>query len=420
MGGRICPTRTFAAAAAALALLTLGVSASAAADPPSLSIGSSIVTEGNSGTTDAKFTVTLSAASEATVAVDFAAVNDSAKAPDDYVPTSGTLTFLPNETTKTIVVPVQGDMLDESHETYYVRLSNAVGATIANAQGVGAILDNDPEPTVSVDDVTVGEGSAEAVFHLTLSGPSGRSVAIDYATADGTATAADDYAAASGTVMFAAGETSKAVHVAIKADELVEGDETFLVRVTRAINATVAHGEGTGTIVDDDAPPSPEEPPPPPDEEDPPPPPVEDFTPPAEDPPAPEANTAPDCSTVTASGVRFWPPNGKFRAVTLSGATDADGDAVTLEVVGVTQDEPTSRLGRGDRGPDAAWVAGRHDRVKVRAQRWGKGDGRVYRLEYVASDGRGGECGGTALVGVPHDARHRWHDSGPVYDSFAP
>lgn len=111
--------------------------------PPSLSINDVSVPEGNSGTTSATFTVTLNPASDTTVTVNYATANGSAVAPGDYTATSGTLTFLPGETTKTIPVSVNGDTQLEPNETFFVNLSGAVNANIADGQGVGTILDDD-------------------------------------------------------------------------------------------------------------------------------------------------------------------------------------------------------------------------------------------------------------------------------------
>ncbi len=94
-------------------------------------------------TTNALFTVRLSAASQATVTVNYATANGSAKAPADYTATSGTLTFAPGETTKTIAVPIRGDRRDERNEVFFVNLSGASNATISDAQGLGTIIDND-------------------------------------------------------------------------------------------------------------------------------------------------------------------------------------------------------------------------------------------------------------------------------------
>jgi hypothetical protein len=407
--------------------------ASAAADAPSLAVSDALVTEGDSGTKNALFTVSLSAASAGPVTVDYASADGSAKAPADYTATTGTLTFAAGELSKQVAVAVVGDALDELHETYSLDLSNPVGATLGDARGAGTILDNDPQVSLSVDDVSAPEGGQSATFTLSLSRESGKIVTVDYATVDGTAAAPSDYASRSGTIIFMAGETSKTVSVALVQDAVVEPDETFTLALSRAVNATLFDGQGVATIVDDDAappppPPGDEEPPPPPppppgDDPPPPPPPGDEqpppgdeeppvSEPPADEPPADPPNTAPDCSDVQPSRNRLRAPNHKFRLVALAGATDPDGDALSYEIRSVTQDEPVLR------GPDAK-RGERSDQVWLRAERRGKGDGRVYRIEYLAWDGHGNACDGTATVVVPHDRAHpAAPDSGGSFDSF--
>ncbi|MFM8733710.1 MAG: S8 family serine peptidase [Pirellulales bacterium] len=110
--------------------------------PPTLSIGSVSAKE-NVGTFT--FTVTLSAASTSRVTVKFATANGTAKAgrSGDYLATSGTLTFNPGETAKTIVVSVVNDKTIEPDETFFMNLSGATGATIAGSQGTGTIVNDD-------------------------------------------------------------------------------------------------------------------------------------------------------------------------------------------------------------------------------------------------------------------------------------
>jgi hypothetical protein len=110
---------------------------------PLLTITDRRVTEGESGSKSAVFTVRLSSASQQRVTVNYATANGTAKAPGDYTARSGTLSFAPTETAKTISVAVKGDRLNERNETFFVRLSGAVNAAIADASGQGTIIDND-------------------------------------------------------------------------------------------------------------------------------------------------------------------------------------------------------------------------------------------------------------------------------------
>ncbi|HKQ51182.1 MAG TPA: Calx-beta domain-containing protein [Pyrinomonadaceae bacterium] len=111
--------------------------------PPRLAIGNTTITEGNSGTLSATFTVTLTAASGRIVTVKYATANGTAKAPGDYTAKSGTLSFAAGQTSKTLTVAVRGDLLDEANETFFVNLSSPTGATISDAQGLCTITDND-------------------------------------------------------------------------------------------------------------------------------------------------------------------------------------------------------------------------------------------------------------------------------------
>jgi hypothetical protein len=116
----------------------------------------------------------------------------------------------------------------------------------------------------------------------------------------------------------------------------------------------------------------------------------------------PPPNEPPDCSTVTVAPKTLWPPNHALVLVTLAGGTDPDGDPVALAITGVTQDEPLNGTGDGDTSPDAR-AGPTAGSVRLRAERKGNADGRVYRVSFTGSDGAGGSCAGTVTVGVPHD-----------------
>jgi Calx-beta domain-containing protein len=229
-------------------------------DPtPTLVINDVTVAEGNAGTTNAVFTVTLSAPSGQLVTVAFATANETAIAPGDYATQSGTLTFGPGVTTQQITVAVVGDAVFESNESFVVNLSNATNAIIDDTQGTGSITNDDPAPTLAINDVTVTEGNTgttNAVFTVTLTGATALPATVNFATADGTATAGSDYTAASGTLTFAPGTTSQLITVAVTTDLLNEPNETFFVNLTGAVNATVTDPQGLGTITNDDGQPA--------------------------------------------------------------------------------------------------------------------------------------------------------------------
>lgn len=222
---------------------------------PSLTIADVTVTEGASGITNAVFTVTATPAPGQTITVNFATVNSSASAPDDYTSTNGILTFAPGEATKTISVPVNGDLLYESTETFNVLLSSPTNGTIADTSGIGTILNDDLLPVITIGDAIVSEGNTgttNATFTLTLSAPSGLSASVFYNTANGTAIAPADYTSVSSSVTFNVGETNKTIVVSVKGDTTNEPNEIFYVYLSSSGNATIGDSQGLGTILNDD------------------------------------------------------------------------------------------------------------------------------------------------------------------------
>ena len=201
-----------------------------------MSIDDVTVTEGNSGTTNASFTASLSATSSQTVTVDYASIEGTATSPEDFGAVERPAQLRAGRTSKTITVPVAGDVLDEDHENYTIALSNPTGATLGDDLGLGTITDDDAEPTISVGDVSVTEGnsgSVGATFDVTLSAPSGRAVSVVYETFEDSASGADFVSQAS-ILDFAAGETSQTVTVQVNGDVLDEANETFFLNAARA------------------------------------------------------------------------------------------------------------------------------------------------------------------------------------------
>ena len=144
--------------------------------------------EGDSGSTNLKFTVTLSAASSKQVTVDWAeGTSGTATSGTDFTAiTGGTLTFAVGTTSQTFDVSVTGDTTDEADETVVVTLSNAVNATTSTATGTGMITDDDAAPSLSIDSPRVTEGdsgSTNLTFTVTLSAASGKQVTVQYADA---------------------------------------------------------------------------------------------------------------------------------------------------------------------------------------------------------------------------------------------
>lgn len=232
---------------------------------PTLSVADATVSEGNSGSHELAFTVTLSAAAAGPVTVDYATANGTAVASTDYAALAGTLTFAAGETSKVVRVQVSGDTAVEGNETLTLNLSSPNGATIADGAALGTITNDDaappPAPTISIGDASFAEGSAaapgQATFTVTLSAASASAVTVNFATVNGTATAGSDYVAQTGSLTFAAGETQKTITVSAIGDAVVEANEGFSVVLSNPVGATLADGTAAGTITNDDAAPPP-------------------------------------------------------------------------------------------------------------------------------------------------------------------
>jgi hypothetical protein len=235
---------------------------------PCISLNDVSVTENDSGTVNATFTVTLSSASAQTVKVNYfvvpASLNSGASPATkgvDFDNVSGTVTFTPGQTTQTVNVPVRGDLIDEFDQFFDLSLTTPINAVISDNRGLGTIVDNDPPATLSINDASVTEGNSifsppVAVFTVSLNTPSEKPISVQYAVQPGTATADTDYSNTSGTLDFQPGTISRTISVGISPDIVFEPDETFTVNLSNPTNATIADGSGQGTILNDDPKPS--------------------------------------------------------------------------------------------------------------------------------------------------------------------
>lgn len=128
--------------------------------------------------------------------------------------------------------------------------------------------------------------------------------------------------------------------------------------------------------------------------------------------------SAPECHLAKPSVAELWPPNHKLIPVTITAITHGSNPAVSITILSVTQDEPVTGTGDGDTSPDAV-IQG--NKVLLRAERVGGGNGRVYRITFEASDGQGGVCTGSVFVRVPHDKGKNMPqaiDDGQLYNSL--
>jgi len=209
------------------------------------------------------FSVWLSEASSATVTVQWHTEDGTARADDlDYTPASGPpLTFSAGQIVKLIQIPALRDWIDEYDEHFSVVLSGATNASIEDGEGVGTILDIDPQPTLSINNVEVQEGdqgTRNATFTVTLSGRTDKTVTVYCATSQIDATPGVDYTTRADTLTFPPdpqhGSRQQQFTVPILGDTTDEPDEQFRVTLSNPTNATISDNEGIGTITDDDLP----------------------------------------------------------------------------------------------------------------------------------------------------------------------
>ena len=235
-------------------------------DPPELSVAA--VAPVAEGAGPMQFTVTLSTASAKTVTVQYATADDTATGGSnctsgrDYRNKSGTLTFRPGESlTQPVEVQICDDSLDEEDTedfTLTLTVNERSNATLqfGGETATGTIEDNDDLPSLSFTrDVTASESAGTMTFTVRLSAASGRTVEVDYATADDTATAGLDYIAlTSEGLRFTAEDTEETITVQILNDALDEVNETFTVELFSPFNATLSSDplKATGTITDND------------------------------------------------------------------------------------------------------------------------------------------------------------------------
>jgi Calx-beta domain-containing protein/VCBS repeat protein len=227
-------------------------------EPVSISIDSVRVLEGDAGTTAAAFTVRLSAPPHTSgIALRFVTKDGTAKAYADYIPVIGTLPLDARHLSYTIQIPVIGDAVLESDESFAVRvLTLPPGMVFADSVGICTIVNDDEPPSISVDTIRVVEGDAGTVgaaFTVRLSAPLAFPATLDYATEDRTAQAEGDYLPVAGTLALNPAQLSYSIVVPVIGDTIIEGNERFALRLQHPPLGTLfADSVGICTIVNDD------------------------------------------------------------------------------------------------------------------------------------------------------------------------
>jgi Ca2+-binding RTX toxin-like protein len=233
----------------------------------SIAAAGSGVAEGNAGPVSHSLMVSLDLAAAATETLDWAVSGTGANPADlaDFggaLP-SGKVTFLPGETTKTIIVDVSGDQAVEFDEGFAVKLSNPSTGLVLGTSSATSTIQNDDRSAVSVAplaaDVPEGNsGETAYTFTVSLNQAGVVTQTIDWSVSGNGAHPADaaDFGGTlpSGSVTFAAGETSKTVTAIASADSAVELDETFSVALSNPSSGlTIGTASAVGTIRNDDA-----------------------------------------------------------------------------------------------------------------------------------------------------------------------
>ncbi len=226
--------------------------------------GNVAVTEGNTGTTAATFTVNVAPTSASPVTVRYSTSDGTATVADaDYVAKVDSVTVPANTASATFSVLVNGDTKFEPNETFNVTLTGATGATIgAPSAGTGTIQNDDTQPVATISGPAPADegnsGTTARGFVVLLSNTSSTAVSVNWTTVDGTATTADnDYAAGSNTLTIPAGSLSGNISVDVSGDTKYEADETFSVALSSPSGATIGGSGSASTVIrNDDAPPT--------------------------------------------------------------------------------------------------------------------------------------------------------------------
>lgn len=213
------------------------------------------------GVGSATITVTRLGGTAGDVSVQFATADGSAIAGTDYIATSGALTFLDGETSKTFVIAILDDTIFEGDENLIVNLSApSGGATLGNPSSAPlTIINNDAQPQpgqlrFSAAGYSVSENGGVASIVIMRSGGADGTVTVNYATSNGTATAGADYSTTTGTLTFNPGVTSRSFNIPIIDDAAYEGNEIVNLVISSPTGGATLGSPGAAvlTIVEND------------------------------------------------------------------------------------------------------------------------------------------------------------------------
>ena len=240
-------------------------------DSSVISVNTPNVAEGNVGNTPLPFSVSLSNPVQGAVSFTYTAANgnnvnpllNATLADNDFLASTGSVSF-PSDSSAplTVNVPIVGDLDVESNQGLLLNLSNLVlpgtisPASVTFAASGAGTINNDDGTVLSIANAAITEGNAGSsnlVFNVSLSASNKDPVTVQYASADGTATAGSDYTVTNGTLTFPAFSVSQTITVPIAGENIVEANEAFTVTLSAPIGATLGASVATGTINNDDS-----------------------------------------------------------------------------------------------------------------------------------------------------------------------
>lgn len=196
--------------------------------------------------------VSLSSPSGLDITVNYTTTAGSATPGQDYTTTSGSLTIPAGQMSASVFVPVNNNSSIDGSRTFSLTFSGATNAGLPDSTLVATILDNDPEPAISVGDISIAETAGSALFTFTLSAVTPQDVSFDYTTTDGNAGAPADYTAVSGRVTIPSGSTQSQISITVANDQIPEVNENFSIDLSAPLNGTLTDTQATATIIDED------------------------------------------------------------------------------------------------------------------------------------------------------------------------
>jgi hypothetical protein len=226
-------------------------------DLPELIVQGTTVIEGDSGDKYVTIPVRLSSAFPKEISINYTIGDGLAVGGLDYITSSGKIVFPPDSTNHSITIPIVPDQINETNESFFIYFSNIENATMIRRMVEVLIIDDDPLPEITVNDIVVNEGDdglTSAVFVLNLMRESGRMVTVEYSTRNDTAQAGVDYISKSGKVVFSPGVTNQTVQIQVISDRRDEPVERFFVSLNNQINSAIVKQIGFCDIIDDDIP----------------------------------------------------------------------------------------------------------------------------------------------------------------------